>query len=201
MLRMLQPLILASASPRRQQFLRELGLTFSIVLPEGDEPRPKSGEAPKAYAARTAASKACRVAPACPGAAVLAADTIVVLDGDVLGKPADPVEGLAMLERLSGREHTVITAVQAIFPDGDRAAFTCESRVRFHAWDRRALSAYARTGEPLDKAGGYAVQGIGAFLVASLEGSWTNVVGLPVAEVLELLLARKVVTFSGELFT
>jgi septum formation protein len=206
-------LILASASPRRQQFLRDLGLDFTVVKPKADEPRPLPGEEPAAYVGRVAALKAGEVASAHPDQVIVAADTAVVIDGDILGKPRDEADSLRMLERLAGRTHAVITAVHVIFPDaagfnpartqGDpgsaaprleadalRSGFACESRVRFHAWPRAILAAYARSGESLDKAGAYAVQGKGAFLVAAITGSWSNVVGLPVAELIEFLLQR-----------
>lgn len=190
------PLVLASGSPRRQQFLRELGLEFSIDQSNGEEPRPETGEDPAAYAMRAAAHKAAAVAPAHPGCTIVAADTIVVIDGDILGKPKDAEESLSMLERLSGQEHTVITAVGMLAlnarPEvrfGARPVeFFCSSRVRFHPWPRDVLAAYARSGEPLDKAGAYAVQGLGAFLVAEIHGSWSNVVGLPLTELTETLL-------------
>ena len=198
------PLVLASGSPRRQQFLHELGLTFSIDQSNGEEPRPEACEDPAAYAMRAAAHKAAAVAPAHPGCTVVAADTIVVIDGDILGKPNDADESLSMLERLSGREHTVITAVGMLVPDVSSNArsdarpveFFCSSRVRFHPWPRDILAAYAHSGEPLDKAGAYAVQGLGAFLVAEIHGSWSNVVGLPLTELTETLLRLGVIRLA-----
>ena len=182
------PLVLASGSPRRQQFLHDMGLACTIVQPQGAEPQPEPGEAPAAYAARTAAHKATPVAAAHPGCAIVAADTIVVIDNDILGKPRDAAESLRMLGRLSGREHIVITAVHLILPCAAHHAFACSSRVRFHPWPQPILAAYAASGEPLDKAGAYAIQGLGAFLVAEIAGSWSNVVGLPITELTAVLL-------------
>jgi len=193
MFAVLRPLVLASGSPRRQQFLRDLGLAFRVVLPQGREPRPEAGERPVGYVLRIAALKGESVAAACPDAVVLAADTIVVLDNAILGKPADEREALDMLERLSGRTHAVVTAVSLCIPGAERLVFHCESRVTFHPWPRTVLEAYAHSGESLDKAGGYAIQGLGSFLVQSVEGSWTSVVGLPVTEVTELLLTEGVI--------
>ena len=191
------PLVLASASPRRQQFLRDLGLDFRIVLPDGEEPRPNPGESPASYVVRTAQAKAAGTAPSCPGSAVVAADTIVVLGEAIFGKPGDVAESVTMLERLSGRQHVVMTAVSVILPNGQQEALRCESRVRFRAWPRSFLEAYARSGEPLDKAGGYAVQGLGSFLVDSIEGSWTNVVGLPLSELVDVLIRCRVLALRN----
>ena len=188
MFHMKQSLILASTSPRRQQFLRDMGLKFMAIKPERDEPQPLPGEAPADYVDRVAAHKAADVAFRNPGHVVVAADTVVVIGQEILGKPMDEMDSLRMLALLAGKTHTVITAVQVIFPDASRAGFACSSQVRLYPWPRAVLAAYARSGESLDKAGAYAVQGKGAFLVASITGSWSNVVGLPVAELIELLL-------------
>lgn len=184
------PLVLASGSPRRHRFLREQGLDFSIMLGEGPEPVPGMGEAPKDYALRTATHKALSVQPAKAHAdtLVLAADTIVVLDNDILGKPTSPDHALAMLTRMSGRTHTVITA--CCFAQGGRVvlSFADEAHVSFAAWPQPLLQAYVNTGEPLDKAGAYGIQGKGAFLVERIDGSWSTVVGLPVSRVMQALL-------------
>ena len=188
-----QPLILASTSPRRQQFLRDMGLEFTVVKPELDEPHPLPGEDPVVYAARTAALKATAAASRYPGCAVVAADTVVVAGLDILGKPVDEADSLRMLERLAGKTHTVVTAVEIVFSDASRTGFACSSQVRLHSWPQAVLAAYARSGEPLDKAGAYAVQGLGTFLVAEIAGSWSNVVGLPVTELTEFLLQHKLI--------
>ena len=193
--------MLASSSPRRQDFLRDLGLDFRVLPALTEEARPLPGEAPDAYALRAARSKAENVrtriaagAEGFPGRAtaplVLAADTIVVLDGDILGKPASGADALAMLERLAGRVHTVITAC-CLWPAEDRAPcawFADAAHVRFAPWPRGLLEAYAATGDPLDKAGAYGIQGRGAFLADRIEGSWSTVVGLPVSRVVRALL-------------
>ena len=193
--------MLASSSPRRQDFLRDLGLDFRVLPALTEEARPLPGEAPDAYALRAARSKAENVrtriaagAEGFPGRAaaplVLAADTIVVLDGDILGKPASGADALAMLERLAGRVHTVITAC-CLWPAEDRAPcawFADAAHVRFAPWPRGLLKAYTATGDPLDKAGAYGIQGRGAFLADRIEGSWSTVVGLPVSRVVRALL-------------
>ena len=184
-------LVLASASPRRRQFMDEWGLPHTIVRPTGVEPRPEHGETPAAYALRAATAKAQAVAASADSGAadlILAADTVVALGHDILGKPVDDADALDMLRRLSGREHEVITGVCCLFPDGSSAGFADTSAVRFHAWPDDVLRAYVRSGEPADKAGAYAIQGQGAFLVESVRGSWSTVVGLPVSRLAALLL-------------
>jgi septum formation protein len=184
------PLVLASASPRRSDLLRRAGIRFEVRpagIPELEQP----GEAPVAFAQRLARGKALAVAEqigASPPRLVLGADTIVVLDGEVLGKPRDSDHALELLERLAGREHSVVTAVALVASDTLRirqAAVT--SRVEMRAVERDELIAYVATGEPLDKAGGYAVQGGARSFVTRIHGSETNVIGLPLDETVELL--------------
>jgi septum formation protein len=184
------PLVLASASPRRSDLLRRAGIRFEVRpagIPELEQP----GEAPVAFAQRLARGKALAVAEqigASPPRLVLGADTIVVLDGDVLGKPRDSDHALELLERLTGREHSVVTAVALVASDTLRirqAAVT--SRVEMRAVERDELIAYVATGESLDKAGGYAVQGGARSFVTRIHGSETNVIGLPLDETVELL--------------
>ena len=154
-------------------------------------PSSEHGETPAAYALRAATAKARAVAASADAGAddlILAADTVVALGHDILGKPADDADALDMLRRLSGREHEVITGVCCLFPDGSSAGFADTSAVRFHAWPEDVLRAYVRSGEPADKAGAYAIQGQGAFLVESVHGSWSTVVGLPVSRLAALLL-------------
>ena len=184
-------LVLASASPRRRQFMDEWGLPYTVVRPAGVEPRPGHGESPAAYALRAATAKARAVAASADAGAdglILAADTVVALDSDILGKPADDTDALDMLRRLSGRRHEVITGVCCLFPDGSSAGFADTSAVRFHAWPDDVLRAYVRCGSPADKDGAYAIQVNGAFLVESVHGSWSTVVGLPVSRLAALLL-------------
>jgi septum formation protein len=184
------PLVLASASPRRSDLLRRAGIRFEVRpagIPELEQP----GEAPVAFAQRLARGKALAIAEqigASPPRLVLGADTIVVLDGEVLGKPRDSDHALELLERLAGREHSVVTAVALVASDTLRirqAAVT--SRVEMRAVERDELIAYVATGEPLDKAGGYAVQGGARSFVTRIHGSETNVIGLPLDETVELL--------------
>lgn len=192
-------LILASASPRRRQFLAEWGLPFVMTRPAGVEPRPEANEKPEAYTCRAAQAKALAVErsldPATRARAlILAADTVVALEGDILGKPRHTAHALEMLSRLAGRGHEVVSAVCLLPPPGwpgkPCELFSDASRVFFHAWPRSVLAAYARTHEPDDKAGAYAIQGQGAFLVERVEGSWSTVVGLPVTPLTRMLMER-----------
>lgn len=190
------PLILASASPRRRDLLREAGIEFEIVVPEAVEPSRATGEDARAFAQRAALAKATEVARRRAGRLVLGADTIVVLDGEVLGKPRDEAEARAMLARLSGRTHHVYSgvALARAHPDGGVAADSAvaETRVTFRRLDAGDIAAYVGTGEPLDKAGAYGIQGLGGRLVAGYEGSYTNVVGLPMETVRRMLRGRRV---------
>jgi septum formation protein len=179
-------LVLASASPRRAEILRSLSIPFQVDPADVDE-TPLSGEAPDETASRLASAKAAAVAPRHPGAPVLAADTLVVLDDTVLGKPADDAEAARMLFRLSGREHRVVTVVCLRADTGPGTALTEWSRVRFAPLSEGEVAWYVATGEPRDKAGAYAVQGLGARFIEGIEGSFTNVMGLPARVVYRLL--------------
>lgn len=177
-------LILASASPRRRELLASLSLAFSVRPVTIDE-SPLDGEAPDAYVERLAVAKAS--AEGAAGELVLAADTVVALDGDLFGKPAGPAEARAMLARLAGRRHEVFTGVALRDPRAERL----ERAVARTSVDIAPLSAdriawYVDTGEPLDKAGAYAIQGLGALFVTHIEGNYTNVVGLPLPAVHDL---------------
>jgi septum formation protein len=185
-------LILASASPRRKDLLGAAGFTPQIAPQEVDE-RPHPGEAPIPYVARIAKEKAA----ACfakgevpPQAVVVAADTTVALDGEILGKAADAFEAASMLSRLAGRTHAVHTAVVVGRWEGTQVNLhsrVVTTAVRFRAYGPSEIQRYVASGEVLDKAGAYGIQGQGGALVASVEGSYTNVVGLPLEETLELL--------------
>lgn len=177
-------LLLASTSPRRRELLSRAGLTFGIRAPEVDE-TVRPGEAPEAYVSRLARAKARAVASGSPHALVLAADTSVVTDTGILGKPRDDAEALAMLTSLMGRSHRVLTAVA--LAGAAASEVLVSTRVWMRPADPEELRWYVQTGEPADKAGAYAIQGIGGQLVSRIEGSYTNVVGLPVAETLSLL--------------
>lgn len=192
--------VLASASPRRRELLAGWGLPFTIqTAPAEEEPRPQAGESAHAYAVRAAQNKAARVraliaSDAVPESLIVAADTIVCLGSRILGKPRDTAEAMVMLEQLSGHTHTVISAVAlrmpGAWPGPAEECLTDTASVTFAAWPREVLTAYARTGEPDDKAGAYAIQGRGAFLAERLEGAWSTVVGLPLAPLAALLLRR-----------
>ncbi|MDH4333546.1 MAG: Maf family protein [Desulfobulbaceae bacterium] len=190
-------LILASGSPRRRDFLAELGLVFEVAAADIDE-TPHSGETPIEFVARLAREKA--LAVDFPDAWVLAADTVVVVDGEILGKPGDEEEACGMLMRLSGRWHEVWTGFSLCCHEtGEQCTKTVCTRVRFLTLTPELCRAYVRTGEPLDKAGAYGIQGKGCFLVPEISGSYTNVVGLPMAEVLETLLHHKVIALMDGL--
>lgn len=179
-------LILASASPRRHDLLRQIGLVFSTRVPEVDE-QPHPGEDPGALAIRLASDKAAAVLRQVGDAeVVLAADTVVCVDGVSLGKPADAAAAVAMLSRLSGREHTVVTAVAVGRGDEIRTAVST-TRVWMRDLEASEIERYAASGEPLDKAGAYAIQGRAAAFVTRIEGSYSGVVGLPLSETLALL--------------
>jgi septum formation protein len=179
---------LASASPRRRELLRQIGVRFEVrPAAIGEDQLP--GEAPDAYVLRLATAKAAAVAnglAAGERAPVLAADTAVVLDGVVLGKPSDRLEAAHMLERLSGRSHRVLTAV-ALRIGADTESLLSDSEVRFRAMTDAERLAYAATDEPLDKAGGYAIQGRAAVFIEYMRGSYSGVVGLPLFETAALL--------------
>ncbi len=179
-------LVLASASPRRRELLASLGVAFR-VRPSDVEERLQPGPLRDAVAA-LAEDKARAVAGTMAVGVVLGADTVVVIDGEVLGKPATAEEARGMLRRLAGREHEVITGVAAVDAATGRAVRTAVvSRVRMRAYDEAEIAAYVATGEPMDKAGAYAIQEGGRRLVAGWEGSYTNVIGLPLDETAALL--------------
>lgn len=174
-------IVLASASPRRRQLLEMLHLPV-LVQPADVQEIPLPGEDPERYARRLARDKARAV----PGGLVLGADTIVVLDDAILEKPRDAEDAVAMLRRLQGRTHHVVTAV-CLVADGIERVRHDRTAVTFRAADDEMLRAYVATGEPLDKAGAYGIQGWGAALVERIEGDFFGVMGLPVRLVLELL--------------
>jgi len=182
------PLVLASASPRRREYLARLGLEFSVVPAAIDESC-HPHESARDYALRLAATKARVVAATCPAACVLAADTVVALDGHIFGKPVNHADALAMLKALQGRTHEVTTAFAIVARDRnieERDAAT--TLVSFGSFAEAILQAYVASGEPMDKAGAYGIQGIGGFLVDAVSGSCSNVVGLPVHAVVRALL-------------
>lgn len=190
------PLILASGSPRRRELLADLGLDFEVHPSTAEEPAPFAGEKPLDYVRRMAEMKTLDVAAAHAGKTVLGADTIVVLDDRIMGKPKDDAHALEMLTALSGKTHQVITGFCIVLPDGTQKTMAVSTDVDMRVSSETELNAYIQTGEPADKAGAYAIQGIGTFLVTQISGSYTNVVGLPVARVLEVLLSWGVVSVT-----
>ena len=178
-------LILASQSPRRAELLSRLGLEFEIRPAEIDESY-LGHEMPADHAERLAREKAIAIARAEPEALVIGSDTIVIIDDDVLGKPRDPAEAVRMLRRLADREHQVYTAVAVAYRGRTESALEAV-RVRFRPLDDRECEEYVATGEPLDKAGAYGIQGFGSALVESIEGDYFAVMGLPVVRTLALL--------------
>jgi septum formation protein len=189
-------IILASQSPRRRYLLTRAGVKFSVIPSEFDENSIPAGE-PADYVRTLAESKAREVGRRYPESWVIGADTIVVVAGRILGKPGTESEARDMLQRLSGRRHQVLTgwcvcrlASETFFAD------TVCTDVLFKTLTDREIEWYIRTGEPFDKAGAYAIQGIGTFLVKSINGSYTNVVGLPVCEVVEFLIREQVIGFD-----
>lgn len=187
-------LVLASASPRRRQLLSQLGVSYACDPADIDE-TPIAGEPPGEYVRRIARCKAATVAARyqAPEYRVLAADTTVVIGDDVLGKPRDRAHGLAILARLSGRTHTVLTAV-CLHGSAGIGCELVETKVEFVQLSLQACEAYLATPEPWDKAGAYAIQGLGGAFVRSINGSYSNVVGLPLYETWQLLASNDITT-------
>ena len=193
-MRQLQHFILASGSPRRKRLLEDAGLVFDVVgAPPDVEEDVAPGLGAQAEARSRALAKASCVAKTHPGAFVLGADTVVVLDGEILGKPSNADDASRMLGLLSGRTHEVITAFTLLGADS-RHEDAVATKVSFRQIDEETIERYVDSGEPMDKAGAYAIQGLGGGLVDKVEGSYTNVVGLPVAEVLKVFMRCGVVT-------
>jgi len=182
------PLVLGSGSPRRREIVSALGLPFQVLAADIDEER-RPAEPPLAYLERIAAEKLAAVRQRlgdAPHAAILVADTTVVIDGDVLGKPTDVADAARLFSRIAGRVHSVYTryAIGLAGESGVRLARTVETHVHIRAAEAAEIRAYAATGEGLDKAGAYAAQGVGSFFIERVVGSYSNVVGLPACEVL-----------------
>jgi len=178
-------LILASSSPRRRELLTQAGIAFTVQPADIDESH-RPGESPIAFTQRLAREKAEAVFAHHPQATVLGADTIVVCDAEILGKPADAADAARMLRLLSDREHQVITGVAIITPQGTRTQADITT-VTMRKISEEEIQNYIATGEPMDKAGAYAIQGGAAPFVTSIEGDYTNVVGLPIKLVQEML--------------
>ena len=176
---MLPPLILASASPRRAELLRAAGIRFEVAVADVDETQ-QAGEDAEQYVRRLARDKASRSAATHPGRAVLGADTAVVLEGEVLGKPRDAAHAVEMLSRLSGRSHRVLTGVCLIDPSGNVQIDMGATRVDFRQLSDAEIDQYVASGEPMDKAGAYGIQAGARGFIAGIEGDVDTVVGLPV---------------------
>jgi septum formation protein len=181
-------LVLGSSSPRRRELLRSAGFEFE-VRPSQVEEVPRSGESPEEFARRAAREKALDVAVSLPpGSVVLGADTVVVIDGLILGKPSGPDDAARMLRMLSGASHRVVTGVCLVRAPGQLEAIKHETTiVRFRNLDEGEIRDYVASGEPLDKAGAYAIQGLASRFVTRIEGCYFNVVGLPIPLVYEML--------------
>lgn len=180
-------IILASSSPRRRELLSGIGLAFEVIpshVPEVHE----EGEPPEVYVSRLSRSKAEAIATQHPGAWVIAADTTVILDDELLEKPVDRADAARMLATIAGRTHIVYTGVTLQKLNGDWCETSvAESEVRMLPLTAEDIDWYVETGEPMDKAGSYAVQGVGAMFIDSIHGSYTNVVGLPLATLFQML--------------
>lgn len=177
-------LILASGSPRRRELLELAGYDFSVEVSRADEDIPICE--PGSFVESLALAKAAEVASRNPDAAVVGCDTIVYLDGEIIGKPADKADAARLLRRLSGRTHTVYTGA-AIIVHGRSGVFHDETRVTFRKLSEDEILAYVKTGDPMDKAGAYGIQGPGAILVAGVEGCYFTVMGLPTPKLYEAL--------------
>ena len=184
-------IILASASPRRRELLDQIGIRYHVQAPDLDESM-RAGETVLAHVQRLALAKAAagqaRVRSTATDKPVLGADTVVEIDGRALGKPSDTAQAQQMLARLSGITHRVHTAVAVVATQGEYVDVNT-SEVEFMKLDQRLIERYIATGEPFGKAGGYAIQGIGAFMIETISGSYTNVVGLPLCALIKALLS------------
>ncbi|HXE85013.1 MAG TPA: nucleoside triphosphate pyrophosphatase [Gemmatimonadales bacterium] len=181
----MQPIVLASGSPRRKQLLEMLRIPFRVIPPDVDE-HVLPGEKPDAYVTRLSRAKAEAVVRRAPGEVILAADTTVVLGGKIFEKPTSPANAVEMLLQLQGKTHEVLTAV-AVAENGRLEQALDISKVTFRSSTPETLQAYVATGEPLDKAGAYAIQGLGAPLIERVEGDFFGVMGLPLRLALDLL--------------
>ena len=189
-------LVLASSSPRRRELLTSAGFEFDVEPADIDESL-RPGESPEAYVERMAVEKAAAVRARFADRTILAADTIVIVDGDVLGKPHDPETAVKMLSRLEGREHEVLTAVAMWWPGDDAPDVSVElTRVWMRDITAAEIAAAVATGEPLDRAGAYAIQGLASRWVTRIDGAYGTVVGLPVETVDRLLRMRSTGTYT-----
>lgn len=184
-----EPLILASQSPRRRALLAASGLEFEVCVSNTDETLHLTSGAPRVVALKTALAKGEAIAEGAPaGRLVLAADTIVIIDGEILNKPADRAEARAMLGRLSGRTHEVVTGMALLRAGGEALVDAVPAKVRFHELSPALINEYVDSGEADDKAGSYGIQGLGARLVAAVDGDLTGVIGLPMKRLREMFI-------------
>lgn len=190
-------LILASQSPRRRYLLKQAGIDFSVIPSSFDESSIRLSS-PDSYVRQLAESKAREISEKFPASWVIGADTIVFIDGTILGKPGSKSEARAMLKRLSGKTHQVLTGYCICCQSAGRSiSDAVKTEVQFKKLSMAEIDWYLNSGEPFDKAGAYAIQGIGTFLVRRINGSYTNVVGLPVCEVVEFLIRENVIELTA----
>lgn len=189
-------IILASASPRRKELLSQVGLNFESI-PSLINEDIREGETPEEHVLRLALYKAREISKNQQNSLVIGADTVVVLDGKILGKPQDEKEAFEMLSQLSGREHKVYTGFCVRDSSNDvECSKVVESRVRFKQLTSEEIEGYIKSGEPMDKAGAYAIQGKGSYMIKEIQGSYTNVVGLPLCELIEVLINLGAIKFK-----
>jgi len=189
-------LILASKSPRRYDLLKQLGLDFEVI-PSKIEEDFVPNESPREHVIRLAEAKAMDVSNRYIDCWVIGADTIVYIDGQILGKPRNKEEAREMLRLISGKEHRVLTGISVRSSNkGKGECGAVETAVRMKSLSPAEMDWYVRTGEPFDKAGGYGIQGIGSFMIESINGSYTNVVGLPLCELMQMLVRLGAMTIS-----
>ncbi len=172
-------MILASQSPRRKELLGFITSDFSVIPAAGEERIPE-GASPEETVLALSRQKAEEIFAEHKGETIIGADTVVAIDGEILGKPRDEAHAAEMLRKLSGRVHSVFTGVCVIFPDGSLECFAEETKVEFYELTEREIADYIATGDPMDKAGAYGIQGFGALLVEGIQGDYFNVMGLPV---------------------
>ncbi len=180
------PYVLASSSPRRRELLHQVGIKFEIVSPDADETLP-DGISPKNAVELLSERKAEAAKDSARGRVLIAADTVVAKDGIIFGKPCDEDDAKRMIKALSGCAHEVFTGVCVLFPNGDKEVFSVCTEVKFAPMTENEINSYAASGEPFGKAGGYAIQGLAAQFVESINGDYANVVGLPVQKLCEIL--------------
>ncbi len=194
MFKQLTPFILASASPRRQEYLASLGISFQTIPAIIDE-TPLPGELSTTFAVRMAKEKSETVAQKNENACIISADTVVTLDQEIFGKPATADEARIILKKLQGKAHKVITGVSIKHAKNNiDESFPVVTKVVFEQYSDSVLDAYIATGDPMDKAGGYGIQSYGGFLVKSISGSYSNVVGLPMSHLITTLLKHNMLT-------